>query len=83
MCLAIPGKITEIIENPPALRIAKVSFSGVIKDICIEWLPEVKINDYVLAHAGTALTIVDPEEARLTLETFRQWAESLEDEDLK
>ena len=51
---------------------AKVSFNGVLKNISIEWVPEAKVGDYVVAHAGSALTILDTREAEDTLEIFRQ-----------
>ena len=51
---------------------AKVSFNGVLKDISIEWVPEARVGDYVIAHAGSALTILDTREAEDTLEIFRQ-----------
>jgi len=66
MCLAIPGKITGFfIEN--GMKMAKVSFSGVIKTVCTEWVPEAKIGDYVISHAGTAISLLDPKEAEETL----------------
>ena len=77
MCLAIPGQILFIDESNPDLRMAKVSFAGVVKDICMEWLPDAGIGDFVLAHAGTALSKVDAEEAEITLNLFEQWAEGL------
>jgi len=62
MCLAIPGMITEeYTEN--GMKMAKVSFSGVIRTVCTEWVPEAKIGDYILSHAGTAISVVDPKEA--------------------
>ena len=78
MCLAIPGKILSV-DNDDVLRMAKVSFGGVIKNICIEWLPETKKGDYVLAHAGTALSIVNKEEAQEAIKIFNQWANELEE----
>jgi len=51
---------------------AKVSFNGVLKDISIEWVPEAKVGDYVVAHAGSALTLLNTCEAEETLEIFRQ-----------
>jgi len=51
---------------------AKVSFNGVLKDISIEWVPDAQIGDYVIAHAGSALTILDTREAEDTIEIFRQ-----------
>ena len=71
MCLAVPGKIIEINEtsNP---RMGKVSFSGVVKEICLEWVPEAKIGDYVIVHVGFALSVIDEKEAEETLKLFEQ-----------
>ena len=71
MCLAIPGVITSIYSEE-ANRMAKVSFNGVLKNISIEWLPDAKVGDYIIAHAGSALTILNTKEAEETLEIFRQ-----------
>jgi hydrogenase expression/formation protein HypC len=83
MCLAVPGKIIEIVTDAPALRMARISFAGVVKDICIEWLPEASVGDYVLAHAGIALTMLDAKEAGITLDVFEQWAQHLDAEKIK
>ncbi|MFI3190416.1 hydrogenase assembly protein HupF [Crenothrix sp. D3] len=73
MCLAIPAKIISISENDNALqRMARVDFSGVIKDISLAYLPEAKVNDYVIVHAGLALSILDEDEARITLAAFAE-----------
>ena len=79
MCLAAPGKIVSIDTSTEGLRMAKVSFSGVIKNICIEWIPEAILGDYVLAHAGTALSIVDAKQAEETLEIFKEWVDGLDE----
>jgi hydrogenase expression/formation protein HypC len=76
MCLAVPGKVESISESNAELRMAKVNFGGIRKDICIEWLPEVQIGDYILAHVGVALTKLDEEEAALTLQAFSEWDEA-------
>lgn len=81
MCLAVPGKIESIDESNPELRMAKVSFGGAIKDICVQWLPEAQVGDYVMAHVGTALNIVSKEDAELAIQTANEWAEMLEIED--
>ena len=57
MCLAVPGVIEEIDEQGP-LKMAKVNFRGAYKEACIEWVPEAKVGDYVVVHAGFALNIV-------------------------
>ena len=63
MCLAVPGKITKIIGDDPLTKIGKVDFSGVIKDINLAYVPEAKIDDYVIVHVGFALEIIDNDEA--------------------
>ena len=74
MCLAVPGKIISI-NNINGLRKAKVSFGGAVKEINIQWLPEAKIGNYILAHVGTALSIVDEDEAEEVLKTFEDFEE--------
>jgi len=75
MCLAVPGKVHSIDQSNPDLIMAKVNFSGVMKDICVQWLPEVKEGDYILAHVGMALNILDEEEALETIELIRELGE--------
>ncbi len=76
MCLAIPGKILEI-ELLNGVKMANVDFGGVIKEVCVEWVSEVKKGDYVLAHVGTALTIIDEKSALESIEAFQQIANRL------
>jgi hydrogenase expression/formation protein HypC len=71
MCLAIPGKIASVFSKD-GLRMARVSFNGVIKEVSIEWVPEAIVGDYVIVHAGSALTVLDKSEAEKTLDLFRQ-----------
>lgn len=63
MCLAIPGKVLET-HLDHEMRMAKVEFGGIIKRICLEYVPEAKIGDYVLVHVGFALARIDEEEAK-------------------
>jgi len=67
MCLAVPTKIISIDDN-----IAQVEFGGVLRTVSLDLVPEAKIDDYVLVHAGFAIQIVDEEEALKTLEMFRE-----------
>jgi hydrogenase expression/formation protein HypC len=66
MCLAIPGKVLEI-ESDVQPVMAKVSFGGIQKRICLEWLPEACVGDYVLVHVGFAISKMDEREALETL----------------
>lgn len=70
MCLAIPGKIISIDETDPTLRMAKVQFAGVTKEISLALTPEATEGMYVLVHAGVAISVVDEEEAERILEEF-------------
>jgi hydrogenase expression/formation protein HypC len=63
MCLAVPGKIISVEGDDPILRAGKVNFGGVIKQVNLSYVPEAKVNDYVIVHVGFALSIVDEEEA--------------------
>lgn len=73
MCLAIPGKIISLSAKNNSLdRFARVDFSGVIKEISLAYLPEAKLNDYVIVHAGLALSILDENEASATLAAFAE-----------
>jgi hydrogenase expression/formation protein HypC len=72
MCLAVPGKVVSIDESNPELKMAKVNFGGVIKDICIQWLPDVSVGEYVLAHVGFALNKIDEKDAEETIEILKQ-----------
>lgn len=67
MCLAVPGQIMSIDDSDADLKMAKVKFGGVVKDICVQWIDDVKIGDYIMAHIGTALNKIDEEDAIQTL----------------
>ena len=69
MCLAIPGRVLEFHEEG-GLRMSKVDFGGVTREACLAYLPEAQVGDYVLVHAGFAITRVDAEEAARTIETI-------------
>ncbi len=62
MCLAIPGEIRSIEEG--ALRTGVVAFGTVLKSVCLAYVPEAKVGDYVIVHAGFAISQIEPERAR-------------------
>ena len=66
MCLAVPGKVLEIVGDDPLLRAAKVSFAGVIKLVSLTCTPEARVGDFVLVHVGVAISVVDAKEAAET-----------------
>ena len=71
MCLATPAKVIELYETN-GLKMAKVDFGGVIKEACMEYLPEIKLGDYTIIHVGFGLSILDEQEALETLELLKQ-----------
>ena len=75
MCLAIPGMIAELYTDN-GFKMAKVSFSGVIRTVSVEWVPNAKPGDYIISHAGTAISILNREEAEETLRLFDEMKES-------
>ncbi|MBN1247336.1 MAG: HypC/HybG/HupF family hydrogenase formation chaperone [Anaerolineae bacterium] len=82
MCLAIPTQITAIDDN----GIATVELGGVTRQISLIMTPEARVGDYVLVHTGYAISLMDPEEAQASLETFAELAaiqEELEREDAR
>ena len=75
MCRAIPGKIVSIDDSNPELVMAKVDFAGIVKDVCMNWLPDSKIDEYVIVHVGFALNKIDEEDAIETLNLLREMGE--------
>ena len=72
MCLAIPGKVIEIRPDAQGVRMAKTNFGGIVKQVCLEYTPEVNVGDYVLVHVGFALSKVDEEEATRTYQLLEE-----------
>jgi hydrogenase expression/formation protein HypC len=75
MCLAVPGKIMSINGEDPLLRSGKVNFGGVIKEVCLAYVPEATIGDYVIVHVGFAISTLDEKEAQRVFEYLRQMDE--------
>lgn len=67
MCLGIPGQITAIYEEQGA-RMGKVNFGGIVKEVCLEYVPDATVGDYTIVHVGFAITRLDEASA---LETLR------------
>lgn len=76
MCLAVPGKIEQIGEN----RRATVDMLGVKREASLRLVPEAQIGDYVLVHAGFGIQVIDPEEARETIEIIKQMPDLLDED---
>lgn len=75
MCLAVPGQVLNIADDP--LRTATVSFGGVTKSVSLALVPEAGVGDYVIVHVGFAISKLDEEAARRTLKTYADMAASV------
>lgn len=72
MCLAIPGQILSIRDDDPLLRMGRVSFGGVVKEVCLAYVPEAKVGEYAIVHVGFALSILDEAEAHRVFDYLRE-----------
>ncbi len=71
MCLGVPGKVNEIYEAN-GLKMGKVDFGGVKREVCLEYVPEVEIGQFVIVHVGFAINMMSEEEAEETLALLRE-----------
>jgi len=75
MCLGVPGKVMQIQENDQGMTMGTVSFGGIAKEVCLAYLPDAQVGDYVIVHVGFAISRVSEEEAQEVFETLRQMGE--------
>ena len=66
MCLAIPGRIEAIYQNK-GLKMARVDFGGVMREVCLDYVPEAKVGEYCIVHVGFAISLLSESEAQETL----------------
>ena len=71
MCLGIPGQVKEIYEAH-GTRMGRVNFGGIVKEVCLAYVPEVEIGDYTIVHVGFAITRLDEQSALESLALFRE-----------
>ncbi len=76
MCLAVPGKIESINTDDPVARLGKVNFGGVVREVSLALVPEAEVGDYVIVHAGFAISRLDEDEANKVFEYIGQLEES-------
>jgi hydrogenase expression/formation protein HypC len=83
MCLAIPGRIEELVDEPN--RLARVAVGGVVRTVNVGLLDDATPGDWVLIHVGFAMSKVDEDEAQATLELLQRMGDAYEQEldDLK
>ncbi|MCX2969200.1 HypC/HybG/HupF family hydrogenase formation chaperone [Streptomyces sp. TRM70308] len=71
MCLAVPGRVVGTSERD-GTPMAQVDFGGVVKDVCLAYVPDARAGEYVVVHVGFALQRLDEESARASLALFEQ-----------
>jgi hydrogenase expression/formation protein HypC len=76
MCLGVPGQVVEIQPDPDGMTMGKVRFGGVSREVCLAYVPEIEIGDWVLVHVGFALNRLDEAEAHETLALLAELEEA-------
>ena len=71
MCLAVPGQVQSI-RDESGTRMGRVNFGGVVKDVCLAYVPEIAVGDYAIVHVGFAISKIDEASARETLHTLAE-----------
>lgn len=71
MCLAVPGRV-EAIRDEAGVRMGRLNFGGVLKDVCLAYVPGITVGDYAIVHVGFAIGRLDEAAAQATLRTFAE-----------
>ncbi|MEU7872100.1 HypC/HybG/HupF family hydrogenase formation chaperone [Dactylosporangium sp. NPDC049140] len=79
MCLGVPGRVTAI-ERDSGVTMGTVDFDGVRREVCLAYVPDARVGDYVVVHVGFAIGRLDEAEARRTLDVLREMGDALERE---
>jgi hydrogenase expression/formation protein HypC len=75
MCLGVPGKVVKVEENALGMTMGTVSFGGITKDVCLAYVPEARVGDYVVVHVGFALSKIDEAEAAKVFQYLKEMGE--------
>lgn len=78
MCLGVPGQVLEVMQNEIGVPMGKIDFSGVVKEVCLAYTPEVRPGEWVVVHVGFAISQIDEEEAKKVFAYLEEIGELLE-----
>ncbi|MGB6366463.1 MAG: HypC/HybG/HupF family hydrogenase formation chaperone [Thermoanaerobaculia bacterium] len=78
MCLGVPGKVVEVMEDPLGMTMGRVSFSGITKEVCLAYTPDAEVGDFVVVHVGFAISKIDEEEAKQVFAYLEEMGEVAE-----
>ena len=81
MCLGVPGQVVEVVHNEIGSPMGKVDFSGVVKEVCFAYTPEVVAGEWVVVHVGFAISKIDEVEAKKVFQYLAEIGELLELQD--
>jgi len=76
MCLGIPGEILSIEEDAHGMRQARVRFGSVVREANLNLVPEAQVGEYVIVHAGFAISVIDAEEAQSVFRLLQEMEEA-------
>jgi hydrogenase expression/formation protein HypC len=76
MCLGVPGRVTEIGQKD-GVAMGQVDFGGVRREVCLAYVPDVQVGDYVIVHVGFALRRLSETEAQETLKFLQELEQAL------
>lgn len=75
MCLGVPGRVVHVAPNELGMTMGKVDFAGISKEVCLAYVPEAKVGDYVVVHVGFAISRIEEEEAKQVFRTLKEMGE--------
>jgi hydrogenase expression/formation protein HypC len=81
MCLGVPGQVVEVVHNEIGIPMGKVDFSGVVKEVCFAYTPEIEAGEWVVVHVGFAISQIDEAEAKKVFQYLEEIGELLELQD--
>jgi len=76
MCLGIPGEVQSIEDDAQGLRMGRARFGGIVREVSLDLVPEARVGDYVIVHAGFAISVVDAEEAQAVFRLLEEMEEA-------
>lgn len=75
MCLGVPGKVVEVREDPTGMTMGRVSFNGITKEVCLAYVPDAQVGEWVVVHVGFAISRIDEDEAARVFEYLEEMNE--------
>jgi hydrogenase expression/formation protein HypC len=78
MCLGVPGRVTHVAGDAQGMTMGTVSFGGISKEVCLAYLPDIQVGEYVIVHVGFAISRVGEAEAQEVFRMLRELGELAE-----